>query len=216
MMGGKMRRILLALVIFICNLTPISFAADQTHSTLPQQNSSFMSDLSLFLQREDAQRYIEHFVGMVVSGGVDATGGTLTHTPTSLTAYPGGYYITETGTVTYIANSTCYLIANRVLTGNLSTFQRQAGTHYLTDCTSPSKPALPADSLWLATVVTNGSSVTTYTDLRTRVPYAGSYPLADIPSANRVGAPELPPTMRSPAKVMGLRAICFQAAPLSQ
>jgi len=88
-----MRRILLALVIFICNLTSISFAADQTHSTLPQQNSSFMSDLSLFLQREDAQRYIEHFVGMVVSGGVDATGGTLTHTPTSLTAYPGGYYI---------------------------------------------------------------------------------------------------------------------------
>ena len=62
-------------------------------------------------------------------------------------------------------------------------FQRQSGTHYLTDCTSPSKPALPSDSFWLATVVTNGSSVTTYTDLRTRVPYAGSYPLAEIPSA---------------------------------
>ena len=124
---------------------------------------------------------------MVVSGGVDATGGTLTHTPTSLTAYPGGYLTLETGSVTYVSNSTCYLIAHRLTTGNLGTFQRQSGTHYLTDCTSPSKPALPSDSLWLATIVTNGSSVTTYTDLRTRVPYAGSYPLAEIPSAGTRG-----------------------------
>lgn len=172
-------RILLSLLL----LASSTWAADQTHSTLPQQNSSFITDLSTFLQREDAQRYIEQFVGMVTSGGVDTTGGTLTHTPTSLIAYPGGYYITETGSVTYIANSTCYLIANRVTTGNLATFQRQAGTHYLTDCTSPTKPALPTDSVWLATIVTSGSSVTAYTDLRTRVPYAGSYPLAEIPSA---------------------------------
>jgi len=171
------------IIISLLLLCSSAWATDQTHSTLPQQNSSFITDLSIFLQREDAQRYADHFVGMVVIGGVDAIGGTLTHTPTALTAYPGGYYITEVGSVTYIANSTCYLIANRVTTGNLATFQRQAGTHYLTDCTSPTKPALPTDSLWLATVVTNGSSVTAYTDLRTRVPYAGSYPLADIPSA---------------------------------
>ena len=173
---------LILAALLLC-ATP-TFATDQTHSTLPQQNSSFMNDLSLFLQREDAQRYIEQFVGMVVSGGVDATGGTLTHTPTSLTAYPGGYYITETGSVTYVSNSTCYLIANRLTTGNLVTFQRQAGTHYLIDCTSPSKPALPSDSIWLASVVTNGSSVTAYTDLRTRVPYAGSYPYAELPAAS--------------------------------
>ena len=73
---------LILAALLLC-ATP-TFATDQTHSTLPQQNSSFMNDLSLFLQREDAQRYIEQFVGMVVSGGVDATGGTLTHTPTSL------------------------------------------------------------------------------------------------------------------------------------
>jgi len=84
-------RILLMCLLLLA--TP-ALAVDQTHSTLPQQNSSFITDLSTFLQREDAQRYIEQFVGMVVSGGVDATGGTLTHTPTSLTAYPGGYYIT--------------------------------------------------------------------------------------------------------------------------
>ena len=162
-------------------------ADSHTHSTLPQQNSAFIADLQTFLKQEDAARYIQQFEGMVVSGGVDATGGTLTHTPTSLTAYPGGYYITETGSVTYVSNSTCYLIAHRLTTGNLGTFQRQSGTHYLTDCTSPSKPALPSDALWLATVVTNGSSVTAYTDLRTRVPYAGSYALAEIPSAGTRG-----------------------------
>ena len=164
-----------------------SAADSHTHSTVPQQNSSFIGDLQTFLKGEDAARYIQQFEGMVVSGGVDATGGTLTHTPTSLTAYPGGYYTTETGSVTYVSNSTCYLIAHRLTTGNLGTFQRQSGTHYLTDCTSPSKPALPSDSLWLATVVTNGSSVTAYTDLRTRVPYAGSYALAEIPSAGTRG-----------------------------
>ena len=164
-----------------------SAADSHTHTTVPQQNSSFIGDLQTFLKGEDAARYIQQFEGMVVSGGVDATGGTLTHTPTSLTAYPGGYYTTETGSVTYVSNSTCYLIAHRLTTGNLGTFQRQSGTHYLTDCTSPSKPALPSDSLWLATVVTNGSSVTAYTDLRTRVPYAGSYALAEIPSAGTRG-----------------------------
>ena len=164
-----------------------SAADSHTHSTVPQQNSSFIGDLQTFLKGEDAARYIQQFEGMVVSGGVDATGGTLTHTPTSLTAYPGGYYTTETGSVTYVSNSTCYLIAHRLTTGNLGTFQRQSGTHYLTDCTSPSKPALPSDALWLATVVTNGSSVTAYTDLRTRVPYAGSYALAEIPSAGTRG-----------------------------
>ena len=164
-----------------------SAADSHTHSTVPQQNSSFIGDLQTFLKSENAARYIQQFEGLVVSGGVDATGGTLTHTPTSLTAYPGGYYTTETGSVTYVSNSTCYLIAHRLTTGNLGTFQRHAGTHYLTDCTSPSKPSLPSDTLWLATVVTNGSSVTTYTDLRTRVPYAGSYPLAEIPAAGTRG-----------------------------
>jgi len=183
-----MMRPFLRLIVLVVAMVSPSWAADShTHSTVPQQNSSFIGDLQTFLKSENAARYIQQFEGMVVSGGVDATGGTLTHTPTSLTAYPGGYYTTETGSVTYISNSTCYLIAHRLTTGNLGTFQRHAGTHYLTDCTSPSKPSLPSDTLWLATVVTNGSSVTSYTDLRTRVPYAGSYPLDEIPAAGTRG-----------------------------
>ena len=181
-------RMKFSFAVFVWTVFLTSAAVAQfTHSTVPQQNSSFIGDLQTFLKGEDAARYINQFSGMVVSGGVDATGGTLTHTPTSLTAYPGGYLITETGSVTYVSNSTCYLIAHRLTTGNLGTFQRQSGTHYLTDCTSPSKPALPSDSLWLATVVTNGSAVTAYADLRTRVPYAGSYPFAELPSAGTRG-----------------------------
>ena len=96
---------------FASTASQTSAADSHTHSTVPQQNSSFIGDLQTFLKSEDAARYIAQFQGMVVSGGVDATGGTLTHTPTSLTAYPGGYLTLETGSVTYVSNSTCYLIA---------------------------------------------------------------------------------------------------------
>jgi len=181
-------RMKFSFAVFVWTVFLTSAAVAQfTHSTVPSTNSAFQSDLATFLRNEDAQRYAEHFVGHVVSGGIHSTGGSLIHTPSALTAYPGGYYITETGSVTYVSNSTCYLIAHRLTTGNLGTFQRHAGTHYLTDCTSPSKPALPSDSIWLAAVVTNGSSVITYTDLRTRVPYAGSYPFAELPSAGTRG-----------------------------
>lgn len=178
-----MKFILAVFVSTVCLTSAWASGVDQTHSTVPAQNASFVTDLQTFLKREDAQRYADLFAGAVVSGGVDATGGTLTHTPTALTAYPGGYYVTETGSVTYVSNSTCYLIVHTALTGNLGTFQRQSGTHYLTDCTSPTKPALPTDALWLATITTNGSSVTAVVDLRTRVPYAGSYLYDDLPSA---------------------------------
>ena len=174
---------LLRALAIVVSLASSVWAQSQTHTTVPAQNSTFITDLQTFLRGEDAARYIEQFSGFVVSGGVDATGGTLTHTPSAVTAYPGGYYTTETGSILYVGNSTCYLIHHRLTTGNLGTFQRQAGTHYLTDCTSPTKPALPTDSLWLAQLTTNGSSVTAYTDLRTRVPYAGSYLFDDLPSA---------------------------------
>lgn len=177
-----MTHLLRALAIVV-SLASSVWAQSQTHTTVPAQNSTFITDLQTFLRGEDAARYIEQFSGFVVSGGVDATGGTLTHTPSAITAYPGGYYTTETGSILYVGNSTCYLILHRLTTGNLGTFQRQAGTHYLTDCTSPTKPALPTDSLWLAQLTTNDSSVTAYTDLRTRVPYAGSYLFDDLPSA---------------------------------
>lgn len=174
---------LLRALAIVVSLASSVWAQSQTHTTVPAQNSTFITDLQTFLRGEDAARYIEQFSGFVVSGGVDTTGGTLTHTPSAVTAYPGGYYTTETGSILYVGNSTCYLILHRLTTGNLGTFQRQAGTHYLTDCTSPTKPALPTDSLWLAQLTTNGSSVTAYTDLRTRVPYAGSYLFDDLPSA---------------------------------
>ena len=182
-----MRRLLAVLVLLLAPALTHAGGLEQTHSTVPSQNSSFITDLQNFLKREDAARYIEQFVGMVVSGGTDTTGGTLTHTPAAFTGYPGGFYVTETGSVTYTSNSTCWLIANKAQSGNLDNFVRSSGTHYLLDCTSPSKPALPADSMWLAEVVTGGSSVTTVTDLRTRVPYAGSYPLADLPAAGTRG-----------------------------
>jgi hypothetical protein len=110
----------------------------------------------------------------VYSGGVISTGAGLTKTPTSLIAYPGGYYVTETGAILFPANSTCYIVVHKDRTGNISTFTRVSGTHYLMDCVSGAEPALPnIATARIATVVTNSSSVTTVTDRRNLVLVAG-------------------------------------------
>lgn len=157
------------LLVFLCLLVASSALAQHvdTTNTVPSQNSSFITNLQSFLKYEDANRYSElGFPSLVVSGGVHTTGAGLTKTPTSMVAYPGGYRITETGSITYPSSSTCYVIADYTTTGNNSTFTRVTGTHYLIDCASVSEPTTPTNAVRLMTVVTDGSSVTTATDRR--------------------------------------------------
>ena len=165
-------------------LVGVAFAQNQTVNTVPSSNTTFLTDLQNFLKQEDASRYAHHFYGMVVSGGTHATGAGLTWAPASLTAYvDAGNYVTETGSITYPNNDTGWVIASNAITGNLGTFTRVSGTHYLTDFTSGTKPTLPSGTLWLMEVVTAAGSVTTVTDLRTRVVYAGTYLEAALPAA---------------------------------
>lgn len=183
-----MLRILFILLMSLLPLSAHAAGTEQTHNTLPTTNSTFITTLQSFLSQEDAKRYQEHFIGMVVSGGQHGTIGSLSATPDNLVTYPGGYYTTQTGSaITYVDNSTCYVIAQKALTGNLSNFTRVAGTHYLVDCLSSPKPALPADSAWLMHVTTAGGAITTVVDLRSRVPYAGTYLLAELPTAGQRG-----------------------------
>lgn len=185
----RLKRLLWACLSLLL-LPTLLYAAgnEQTHNTIPTSNASFITTLQSFLKQEDAKRYQEHFVEMVLSGGTHGTVGSLVGAPGSLVAYPGGYYTTETsGTITYVNNSTCYAIAHKDLTGNLSNFVRVAGTHYLIDCISAPKPALPAASVWLMQVTTAGGAITAVTDLRTRVPYAGTYLFAELPAAGQRG-----------------------------
>lgn len=165
----------------------LAAGSEQTINTLPAANSGFQTNLANFLKREDAKRYQQQFESFVVSGGTHATAASLTATPASMIAYPGGYYVTEIGSITYLDNETTWVIAHKDLTGSLGNFARVPGTHYLIDSVSGSKPTLPADSAWLMVVTTAGGSITAVTDLRTRVPYAGTFLFAELPASSLRG-----------------------------
>ena len=137
----------------------------QTHETIPVTGSSFMTQLTTFLEREDADRFRDMFTDFVVSGGVIATIASLTQTPTALTAYCGGFYSTESGSITFANNSTTFVIADANTAGNLTGYTRVSGTHYLTS-TAGVQPPLPSGTINIATVVTVGGSITAVTDTR--------------------------------------------------
>ena len=121
-------------------------SATHTHVPLPAADSSFITALRTYLVEELAQRFADGFTGFVASGGEISTGAGLTATPTALAAYPGGYYITETGSITFTANKTSYVIAHKDVTGDVGTFIRVAGTHYCVDNTSVNPNLRPTPS----------------------------------------------------------------------
>lgn len=142
-----------------------------TINTLPSATTaSFNSDLQTFLAGEDADRYDSLAgSGHVVSGGLHGTGAGLVGSPSSLTAYPGGYYITETGTITYPDDTTyIYVICHKDQTTSLGgNWTRVSGTYYAYDSsTGASRPSLPADSLWLMDVTTASGAISAVTDRR--------------------------------------------------
>ena len=175
------------LVLTILLVASLASGATQTKNTIPAAGSSFLSDLQNFLREEDAERFADYFVGTVVSGGTHGTVAGLTGTPSAMTAYPGGFLVTESGSITYSDDSTCWVIAHKLETGNLTTFTRVSGTNYLTDCASSAKPSLPSDSIWLMEVTTASGAITAVTDLRTMVPYAGTYLLSELPAVGKRG-----------------------------
>ena len=136
----------------------------QTHNTVPASGSAFLTDLQTFLREEDAERYADLFSDRVVSGGVITPGAGLTKTPSALVAYAAGYYVTESGSITFTDATTTWVIANKDTTGNSGGFTRVSGTHYLT--AAGADPGLPAGAIRIATVTTAGGSVTVVTDTR--------------------------------------------------
>lgn len=141
-------------------------AQADTHQTVPSANFSFMGDLQNFLRVEDANRYGDLFPSVVTSGGIHTVGAGLTHAPDALAAYPAGFYTTETGSIVYPDNSVCWVIAHKDTIGNLGSFTRVAGTHYLINCGSTPRPSLPASAVWLMRVTTSGGSVSAVVDHR--------------------------------------------------
>ena len=154
--------------------TPIT----QTQKTLPTSGDAFLDNLQNFLAAEDAERFKDMFIGFVLSGGTHSTGATLTHSPASLTAYPGGFYITETGSITYPdATTHLWVICHKDTTTAVTNWTREAGTHYLfRNTASATKPALPVvDSAILMKVTTSGGAVTAVEDHRITTPESNTY-----------------------------------------
>lgn len=169
-MGRRLRYVLLLLLLHCCGA---SAGTPDPINPFPQQGSSFFPRLDAFLKNEDANRFGEAFSGFVVSGCLPHTAAGLTDTPTTCTAYPSGYRTTETASVTYQDGSTCWLLVQKDTSGGLTSdvsWQRVAGTHYLTNCSTSAQPVIPDDAIFLAKVVTSGGSITFVDDFRNMSP----------------------------------------------
>jgi len=145
------------------------------HNPIPANNSTFFSDLQTFLQEEDADRFRDIFTGMIVTGGTHVTGAGLTHSPDALTAYPGGHYITESGSITYPDSIThLWVICHKDTTTAVTDWTREAGTHYLFRNTgSGTTPALPVpESAILMKITTAAGAVSAVQDARVLRPWA--------------------------------------------
>ena len=155
----------LATVLLLLVLAPTTQA--DTHQTVPSANFSFIPDLQNFLRVEDANRESDIHSSVVVSGGIHSTAGGLVGSPSTLTAYLGGFYTTESGTITYPDASTCHVIAHKDTVGNQGSYTRVSGTHYLINCASSVPPTIPdVNSTFLMTVTTSGGAITAVTDRR--------------------------------------------------
>jgi hypothetical protein len=193
-----MKRNLIIAIIAILITAAIVYAAsvaEQTKNTIPQANSSFLTDLQTFLHYEEPQRYNDTLRPFALGGGTHSTGAGLTQTPDAFSGYANGFYTTETGAITYPDNSTCIIAADENIIGGVIasggyTYSRVSGTHYLMNCAGST--TVPSGAVPLMTVVTSGGSVVSVTDIRTRtavgVPQGGiginSYTIGDLLYAN--------------------------------
>lgn len=157
-----------------------------TINPLPSAGSDFLEVLNTFLSSEDAQRFQAMFGDFVAGGGTHSTQPSLTATPDSLVAFPGGVYITETGSITYADNSTTWVIVHTATIGNVGAYTRVLGTHYLTSVVSA---ALPADCVRLMKVTTVGGAITAVVDQRQLSPLVNktSFPYLRLIGEEAVG-----------------------------
>lgn len=162
----RLAQVVIGAGIGVALATVVAWAVTQTLNTVPSSGATFLTDLQTFLRNEDAQRYIHHLRAFVVQNGQHGAGAGLTGNPGSTIAYPGGFYATETASITYPDASTCWVIMHSDTTGNIATFTRVAGTKYLTDCVSVGQPAQPAGTVYLMKVTTVAGAINAVLDLR--------------------------------------------------
>lgn len=161
--------------------------------TTPSVSNSFLTDLQAFLRGEDAERYATQFADFVVSGGLHATGAGTTSPAFATVAYVGGYRISQaSATINYTARGAsstdvCWVACHKDDSGNVDTFVREPGTHYIVDVTSSTRPPIPVDATMLMRVTLTGGAITAVADLRNGYAAIRAYPEAELPAAGIAG-----------------------------
>lgn len=166
------RRYLLCCLAFIFVFSSVLFAhaATQTINTLPSSNSTFITDLQTFLRGENADRARRGGWG-VITGGIGATDASLTHTISAITAFPDGYYVYQAAdSHTYTASKRTFVYVRKdsavtvTITGATITYSTNLVFAEMAAATE--QPATPAGCAPLFYADTDGTSITTVTDLR--------------------------------------------------
>jgi hypothetical protein len=163
---------------------------DDLHQPLPQQDQFFLGATQNFMCQEDADRYVEEFHGLSFRGGfVDPPNppGLVLTPGNPLIATVAGHYAIEYGSIVLPKNSICWVIASHEQVGNVFSFTRIPGSHYLMHCNPAiggessfgwdkttddlSKPDLPYGTIWLMKALTDNTAIIATKDLRGRVPW---------------------------------------------
>jgi len=152
-------------------------------NTSPNSLGCSTAGTSLYthLTKKKVGENVEHLFGNFVYNGavtnacLGRTGAGLTMTLGECTGYNAGIRGTETGSITFLNNTTTWVAmdaCDQVPSGctsnnpSLPNFTRVSGTHYLTDAIDALQPAMAADSQLLMKVTTSSGAISTVSDFR--------------------------------------------------
>jgi hypothetical protein len=181
----KRNRRISLLLLEVLLLPALLWAANTTIYRVPSTTGSgaatYNTDMSTFLQSEDAARQGELplFPDGVVAqqgGGLHGTAASMTSPPFATTAYtPAGNRLRQASmSINYATQgcpsaATAWVMASGQTATTVGTFTRVPGSIYYTDCVSgATAPTLPNDSLLLMRVTLSGSQIAAVQDRAVR------------------------------------------------
>lgn len=175
----------LLVVLFWSSVTLAQTPTPSTFNPVPANDASFFSVLRTFLLGEDADRYAVQFNPMRFQGCAHGTAAGMTGTFVSTCkAFVAGSLIEEpAASINYTTQGAtaadfCWVLLGEDTTTAIPGFTRVAGTHYLTDCTSPntSRPVLTTTAaMYVMGVTISGSAITAVTQLFNHWPWITTY-----------------------------------------
>ena len=161
----------LAILIALFATIRFGYSATQTINTLPSANATFIATIQTFLSNELANYAHLRFNDEISSGGIGTTSANLTHTITEVVGFPNGFYTNQEATShTYTASKRTFVYLRDsdartiIISGAAITYDSYLV--FAEMLSASDRPANPTGTLSLMTVDTDGTSITTVTDIR--------------------------------------------------